>query len=156
MRARRRARRRRFTTAVFRLIFPLNALDHIEDDHVVLEPLRDLLDPDELLLVYVPALQFLDSSMDRNVAHFNGYRRPGLVQMLASAGYVVEHGRYVDSIGFLAAIAYWWLGRDGGTSDRTSLILYDQWAFSVSVVLDRLAGRWFGKDVLAMAKVPAT
>jgi hypothetical protein len=93
--------------------------------------------------------------MDRQVGHFRRYRRADLVRLLTSAGYVVEHARYVDSIGCLAALAYRCLGREDGAINRTALTLYDRWVFPVSVALDRLAGRWFGKTVLVTAKVPA-
>ena len=139
----------------FSFIYSLNVLEHIGNDQAALERLRDLLAPNGVLFLYVPAFQFLYSSMDRKVGHFRRYRRPGLVRLLTSAGYVVEHARYVDSIGFLAALAYRWLGRDDGTINRTALMLYDRWVFPVSVAFDRLVGRWFGKNVLVIAKVPA-
>ena len=139
----------------FSFIYSLNVLEHIYNDQAVLERLRGLLVPNGVLLLYVPAFQSLYSSMDRKVGHFRRYRRPELMRLLTSAGYVVEHARYVDSIGFLAALAYRWLGRDDGTINRTALMLYDRWLFPVSVALDHLAGRWFGKNVIAIAKVPA-
>jgi SAM-dependent methyltransferase len=139
----------------FSFIYSLNVLEHIENDQAALERLRHLLAPNGVLLLYVPAFQLLYSSMDRKVGHFRRYRRPALMRLLTSTGYIVEYARYVDSIGFLAALAYRCLGRDDGAINRSALKLYDRWVFPVSVALDRLAGRWFGKNVLVTARVPA-
>ena len=137
----------------FALIYSLNVLEHIQDDLGALVSLRRHLAPGGTLMIYVPAFQLLYSSMDRKVGHFRRYRRAGLMQLLAQAGYEVQSARYVDSLGFLAALAYRFLGRNDGTINRTALAAYDRWVFPLSLVLDHLTGRLIGKNLVVISRV---
>jgi hypothetical protein len=91
--------------------------------------------------------------MDRRVGHVRRYRRSRLVRLLEQAGYSVEKARYADSLGFVAALVYRVLGSDDGSINRRALAFYDRWVFPVSVLLDRVVGRWFGKNVIVLARV---
>jgi SAM-dependent methyltransferase len=137
----------------FALIYSLNVLEHIQDDFAALVNLRRHLAPDGTLMLYVPAFQLLYSSMDRKVGHFRRYRRAGLMQLLRRAGYEVQSARYVDSLGFLAALVYRFLGRSDGTIDRKALAAYDRWVFPLSVAVDHLSGRLFGKNLVVISRV---
>ena len=135
-------------------VYTLNVLEHIDDDNAAMRGIAARLKPGGRLLVYVPAFQVLYSSMDRKVGHVRRYRREGLARVVADAGLVDVVARYVDSIGFLAAFAYRFVGNDDGSIDRGALRAYDRFVFPVSRVLDRLFGRWFGKNVLLTATRP--
>jgi len=137
----------------FKLIYSLNVLEHIEDDRGALRQLRAHLVPGGSLFLYVPAFQLLYSSMDRKVGHFRRYRRAQLLALIADAGYVPLTARYVDSLGFLAALAYRLLGSRDGSVNRGALAFYDRWLFPLSIMVDRVVGRWFGKNLLVIAKV---
>jgi SAM-dependent methyltransferase len=139
--------------SAFALIYSLNVLEHIDDDLGTLESLKAYLKPGGTLLLYVPAFQVLYSAMDRRVGHVRRYRRSELVRLLVQAGYSVDSARYVDSLGFLAALAYRVLGSDDGSIDRRALVFFDRWIFPMSVILDRVLGRWFGKNVIVLARV---
>ena len=136
-------------------IYTLNVLEHIDDDGAALRAIASRLRPGGRLLAYVPAFQVLYSSMDRKVGHVRRYRREGLARVVRDAGLDNVVARYVDSLGFLAALAYRVVGNDDGTIDRRALRTYDRFVFPASRVLDRLAGRWFGKNVLLTAEKPA-
>jgi SAM-dependent methyltransferase len=135
-------------------IYTLNVLEHIDDDAAAMRGLAAKLRPGGRLLVYVPAFQVLYSSMDRKVGHVRRYRREGLSALVAGAGLGHVVARYVDSLGFLAALAFRVLGNDRGDINRGALRTYDRFVFPVSRVLDRLAGRWCGKNVLLTADKP--
>lgn len=137
----------------FALVYSLNVLEHIRDDLATLVELREYLADGGVLLLYVPAFQSLYSSMDRKVGHFRRYRRAGLTALLRQAGYVVEMARYVDCLGYVAGLLYRLIGRDDGTIDKRPLALYDRWVFPLSVHLDRLVGRWLGKNLVVVARV---
>jgi SAM-dependent methyltransferase len=134
--------------------YTLNVLEHIEDDAAAVRGIAAKLRPGGRLLVYVPAFQVLYSSMDRKVGHVRRYRRDGLADVVRDAGLGNVVARYVDSLGFLAALAYRVVGNDDGTIDRRALRTYDRYVFPASRVLDRLVGRWFGKNVLLTAEKP--
>jgi hypothetical protein len=68
-----------------------------------------------------------------------------------SAGFKVDRVAYVDSLGFLATLAFKHLGSKDGTVNRTALKTYDRLAFPLSRALDTLTQRWFGKNLLLLA-----
>lgn len=120
----------------FSYAFTLNVLEHIADDAAAVAGLYRVLAPGGRLFVYVPAFPMLYSAMDRAVGHHRRYRRPGLVALLTGAGFVVEHARYADALGFFATLAYRALARDGdGTLDPRAVARYDRWVFPWSRVL---------------------
>jgi SAM-dependent methyltransferase len=135
-------------------VYTLNVLEHIEDDLAALRGLRRCLVPGGRLFVYVPAFPVLYSRMDQRVGHFRRYRRAELSAKLAAAGFAVERIAYADSLGFPAALAYRLFARGTGELQPASVALYDRWVFPLSRALDHLVHRWFGKNLLAVARVP--
>jgi SAM-dependent methyltransferase len=139
--------------ATFDGIYTLNVLEHIEDDVAALRGLRNCLIPGGRLFIYVPAFPVLYSRMDRLVGHFRRYRRHELASKLEAAGFVVERVAYADSLGFFAALAYRLLSTGTGELTPSSVALYDRWVFPLSRMLDGVVDRWFGKNLLAVARV---
>jgi SAM-dependent methyltransferase len=132
-------------------IYTLNVLEHIPDDEAAIRALVRRLAPGGRLLVYVPAFNILFSDMDRRVGHVRRYRKRALVASLERCGANVVQARYVDSIGFAAALLYRVVANGTGALSSRSVALYDRWIFPVSVVLDRLTSRWIGKNLLVLA-----
>lgn len=135
-------------------VYSLNVLEHIDDDLAALVELRRCLKPGGRLLIYVPAFKILFSAMDRRVGHLRRYRRGQLLGRLEQAGFEVLRGRYADSLGFFAALAYRLGGDKGGGINSTALVIYDRLVFPLSCGLDFLTGRVFGKNVWALARRP--
>lgn len=133
-------------------VYTLNVLEHIDDDLAALRGLHACLVPGGRLFVYVPAFPVLFSRMDRLVGHFRRYTRAELAAKLEAAGFQVERIAYADSLGFFAALAYRLFARGTGELNPASVALYDRWAFPLSRALDRLVDRWFGKNLLAVAR----
>ena len=133
-------------------IYSLNVLEHIDDDVAAMRDWGRVLTSGGRLVLYVPAFQVLFSDMDRKVGHFRRYSRASLVAKVEAAGYDVIASRYVDSIGFLATLAYKAFARPGGGINRRSLLIYDRALFPVSILCDLLANRFFGKNVLVVAR----
>ena len=138
----------------FDYAYTLNVLEHIPDDVGALRGLRAKLAPGARLLVYVPAFQVLYTSMDANVGHVRRYSRETLLRAVSAAGFAVEAMEYVDSIGFFATLAFKMTDRGSGTVNPRMLRLYDRIIFPVSRALDRLVYRWFGKNLLLVARNP--
>jgi SAM-dependent methyltransferase len=134
--------------------YSLNVLEHIEDDAAAMRELFRILRPGGRLLIYVPAFQALFSSMDRKVGHFRRYRLRHLCRIITCAGFDVLQRTYADCLGFPATLAYKLIDRGGGTVNRKGLRIYDRYAFPASRVLDRVFGRWFGKNALVLAQKP--
>lgn len=128
--------------------YTLNVLEHIEDDTEALRSLHAKLTERGKLLIYVPAFPVLYTSMDAKVGHVRRYTRETLMSRVAAAGFHIERVAYADSVGFFATLLYKWLGNANGTVSVAALKIYDRLVFPLSRALDRIAGRWLGKNLL--------
>ena len=138
----------------FDYAYTFNVLEHIPDDVEALRELRAKLVPGACLLIYVPAFQVLYTSMDANVGHVRRYSRDTLVRSVSAAGFAVEAVEYVDSIGFFATLAFKLTDRGSGNVNPRMLRMYDRLGFPLSRALDRIVRRWFGKNLLLVARNP--
>ena len=130
-------------------VYGMNVLEHIDDEVATLRALHTVTRPGGRLVLYVPALSMLFSSMDRKVGHQRRYRRRSFEQLVAGAGFTVDRCRYVDSLGIVASLLYKVFGNRRGDISPRSVGAYDRFAFPVSRLLDRLTtGRLGGKNLL--------
>lgn len=137
----------------FEIVYSFNVLEHIADDVGALRRLRLVTAPGGTLVLYVPAFQLLYTAMDRKIGHLRRYRRPQLVSTVEEAGYRVQRWRYADSLGFLAALVYRVAGSRQGDLNARAVAAYDRFAFPASRVLDRVLGRWLGKNLVVIGRV---
>lgn len=133
-------------------VYSLNVLEHIDDDVGALRKLHGKLVTGGKLLIYVPAFPILYTSMDAKVGHVRRYRRETLLAAMTVAGFKLEQVGYVDSVGFLATLAFKLIGNKGGDVNRTALKIYDRLLFPLSLTLDLVLRRWFGKNLLLVAR----
>ena len=128
-------------------VFSLNVFEHIRDDSVALREIRQKLKSGGVLLIYVPAFACLWTWLDEKVCHHRRYTKKTLRRLVEQEGFVVEDARYADSLGFIATFVFRLLNKNVSALTATSISFYDKWLFAPSRVLDRLFGRWFGKNV---------
>jgi SAM-dependent methyltransferase len=133
-------------------IFSLNVMEHIEDDSEVIREIHRKLKPGGVLLVYVPAFACLWTDLDEKVGHYRRYTKTSLQRLVAQEGFMIKQIRYVDTLGFIAALVCRLLNRSAPRVTATTIRLYDRWLFAPSRVLDELFGRWFGKNVYVLCK----
>ncbi len=141
-----------YAPASFDFVYTLNVLEHIENDVAALQAIRSRLAPSGRLLIYVPALPFLFSSMDVKVGHERRYTADSLRKAALAAGFSVNFWRYADSLGVPATLVYKWFGSASGQINERALIAYDRLAFPVSLLIDRVVGRWMGKNLWMLAE----
>jgi SAM-dependent methyltransferase len=141
---------REFAPESFGVVYSLNVLEHIDDDGEAVRGVFDATRRGGAVVLYVPAFGLLHTEMDRLVGHVRRYRRPELVSLAEAAGFRVTRCRYVDSLGFLAALLYRVLGASGRLSPAF-VGAYDRFVFPVSRVIDRATSWWFGKNLLLEA-----
>jgi SAM-dependent methyltransferase len=133
------------------LLYSLNVLEHVEDDGAILRECLAKLRIGGRILVYVPALPLLYSSMDRLVGHHRRYLRSQLEQRVSEAGFELLECRYADCAGILASLAFKALGRRDGSVGLRSLRAYDKYVFPLSRAGDRVFGRLGGKNLYVLA-----
>jgi len=136
----------------FEYLVSLNVLEHCPDDRAVVRAFHERLAPGGRCLVYVPAFQLLWTANDERVGHQRRYARAELVALFEAAGFASVEARYVDSLGFLAALAYRALGRADGVLTPRSVALYDRLLFPISRLLDRGLHGLAGKNLLLRAR----
>jgi SAM-dependent methyltransferase len=131
-------------------VYTLNVLEHVPDDEALIREIFSRLRSGGRLFIFVPAFPILWSRLDDYVEHQRRYRRAPMLAMLRRAGFVLEHARYADCLGFFAAL---FVGRAAGTviSPR-SIWFYDRLLFPLSRFLDPILGRFFGKNLAILCR----
>lgn len=93
-----------FASGTFDIAFALDVIEHVDDDRVILEGLRELVRPGGALVITVPAFQSLWSDHDKINHHRRRYRRRQMRKILQSAGFEIERITYCNT--FLFPIVY--------------------------------------------------
>lgn len=136
------------------LIFSSNVLEHIDDDLSVLENLKNKLNPNGKIFLYLPAKMILWSNMDDEVGHYRRYEIKDLKKKCDIVGLKIQSLHYADSIGFFASFAIKMFGYDKkkGIGSLSSLKFYDKWIFPISKLLDSIGLKYlFGKNLVLIA-----
>lgn len=134
------------------IIYALNVMEHVENDHDVFDELVKALKKDGLIIIYVPAFQVLYSTMDELVGHYRRYRKNRLRTMATRNNLEILDLYYCDPIGFGAALAYKAVGSKEGRISPKAVSFYDKYAFPVSKVFEPLTRHLFGKNVVIVAR----
>lgn len=95
-----------FFDSQFDLIFLLDVLEHIEDEALSLERVKNILKPSGYLVITVPAYKFLWSVHDDLNEHKRRYNIDELRQKAAQSGYDLCFSSYFNSILFAAIAAF--------------------------------------------------
>ena len=133
-------------------------MEHIEKDDETLIALRNKLNLGGRLGIYVPAHQFLYSSMDRQVGHFRRYSKSELISKVEQAGLRITYVSYDDFLGFFASLFLKFAGYNrGGLGSRLSLQIYDTLIFPVSAILDRIGfNKLLGKNIIMICSLSSS
>lgn len=136
------------------MVYSINCLEHVDDDGAVLKELADRIVPGGRLVLYVPAMSVLFSSMDRRVGHVRRYSKRRLRAITTEAGLIVNRVHYVDSLGAVASLLYKLLPGATGEPSLMSLRIFDRIVFPLSKMLDVFVNRIFGKNLFLVAEKP--
>ncbi len=145
--------------ASFDAALALDVLEHI-DDHAATAELFRVLRPGGCLILTVPAFPALWSFRDTAAGHRRRYRRQSLVQLLAAAGFAVEHTGYYQCLLFPLALLSRWAGRRTAATrdfEDTPPKLLNTLFQALSTAEVRLGGfiPWpYGSSLFAVARRP--
>lgn len=83
----------------------INVLEHIENDQKALENIYEILKPNGLLILIVPAVPYIYGTLDELVGHYRRYKKKGLNNKINQANFTVEKQYFMNFFG----IATWFL-----------------------------------------------
>ena len=136
----------------FDYIYTLNVLEHIQDDSAVLCQLKMRLRVGGSLLIYVPAMPSLYSSMDSLVGHCRRYTKKELSEKVELSGLTIKSVSYEDPLGALVTLLYKYFGNSNGEINLLALKIFDRIIFPISRMLGIFTGPFFGKNLLLVCK----
>lgn len=131
----------------------INALEHIEDDGRLLASIHESLAPQGTVIVYVPALSWLFSPLDRDVGHFRRYDMHQLRHLFETHGFAVVKAIYMD----MAGIIPWYVLNvvcRSRTISPTLARFYDRWGIPAIRALEQRTGAPLGKNILMIGRKP--
>jgi len=132
-------------------IIYVNVLEHIEDDGLELETVRETLNEMGHVFIFVPAFSWLYGAFDARVGHFRRYTKPELEGKLQRAGFKLILSRYFD----LPGVAPWWLKYcllKSTVMEPAGVRLYDRFVVPVTRRLESIIKPPLGKNVIAIAQ----
>ncbi|CAA0111797.1 Ubiquinone biosynthesis O-methyltransferase [Halioglobus japonicus] len=128
----------------------INVLEHIEDDRLALQHAHNTLNANGHLLIFVPALKFLYSDLDKKGGHFRRYSKRELTDVVTSAGFRIESCRYFDVMGIIPwYIAFVLLKQ---TTSSSNVTLYDRIVVPVMRRVESVITPPIGKNLLLVAR----
>lgn len=128
----------------------VNVLEHIEHDRLALEHAHQTLKQNGHLLIFVPALKFLYSELDRKVGHFRRYTKKELIDVVSQAGFCIEEIRYFDVMGIIPwYIAFVLLKQ---TTSGANVSLYDRLVVPIMRRIEGVVTPPIGKNLLLVAR----
>lgn len=116
----------------FDCVIMSDVLEHIANEELALRNIFTILKPSGVLILTVPAFDFLYSELDRKIGHIRRYSKRKLIGKLESHGLKVEVCRYWNLPGLIGWLIMFRLFkrelRDAGSS-RLLMELYGRWLF---------------------------
>lgn len=129
----------------------VNVLEHIEDDADALRSLHAILKDGGHLCVFVPALPFLYSKLDRIFGHHRRYVKRELTDKMTEAGFDVVSCKYMDILGVPAwGLVNTLLGSTNLNPRMTTL--YDRAFVPVTRAVESVVPPLIGKSLLAVGR----
>jgi len=135
----------------FDTVIMINVLEHIEDDQASIRAAYDALLPGGTFVVFVPALPWLYSALDKAVGHYRRYEKPHLERLLHAGRFNVVKSQYMDTMGVLPWYLLNVIGRRTSINPHLAQ-LYDTWFVPFTRWIESLLNPWFGKNVLIVAR----
>lgn len=90
-----------FKNRKFDTITCINVLEHIRDDNKALVNIINLLKPNGILILLIPAHPFLFGEIDRAIGHYRRYTKKRIINQLMTLGAKIVYGRRINFLGAL-------------------------------------------------------
>jgi len=134
----------------FDSVIYVNVLEHIKDDASELANAHKALNLNGHLLIFVPALPFLYSDLDKQLGHFRRYLKKDLVDLTKKVGFTIVKARFCDIVGIIPWYVNFVLLNNSISGGSVSL--YDKIVVPPMRLLETLIPPPIGKNVLLITK----
>ncbi len=124
--------------------------EYIGKDLEELQFVRETLKSGGTICIFVPALSWLYSELDREVGHFRRYHKKQLVSLVKSAGFEITRVKYFDMLGILPWYVVFVLMKQKISGSNVSL--YDRYAVPLVRWFESAVTPPIGKNLLLVAK----
>ncbi|MCX5750219.1 MAG: class I SAM-dependent methyltransferase [Candidatus Saganbacteria bacterium] len=128
----------------------LNVLEHIKDDLLALKNMHTLLKKGGHLILYVPALEFLYGSLDKNLDHYRRYDKKKLLKLIKEAGFVVKEARFINILGAFTWFLYSRILKRKKVAEKR-LLFYDKMFIPILRFFESLIYPPFGQSLFVVA-----
>jgi SAM-dependent methyltransferase len=137
----------------FDSVVMINVLEHVENDAAALRDAWDALRPGGRLVLWVPAMDWLYSDLDRKIGHHRRYHLKQLRRLLGDTGFNAVVLRYVNAIG---ALGWWVMAKQLGRrpTSAASVQLFDRFVVPVQRRIDERTELPWGQSIFAIAVRP--
>jgi hypothetical protein len=125
----------------------IDVFEHIQDDLTEMKKIEEFLEPNELLVLIVPAHMILFSTFDRAVGHWRRYKKADL-HSLSGDMFRIIHIEELDFLGFLLSLSSRLL-RPNKLPSKTNIRTWDR-LIPLSQLIDFLIQRRLGKTIFCV------
>ena len=132
----------------------INVLEDVEDHAAALRDVWQGLRPGGRLILWVPAMEWLYSDLDRRIGHHRRYYLKQLRQLLGETGFEPAELRYVNAIG---AIGWWVMAKQlrRSPTSAASVQLFDRLVVPVQRRVDDRTRLPWGQSIFAVGVRPS-
>ena len=138
------------TDKKFDTIVYIDVIEHIEDDYSELNKAKLYLKEGGILIILVPAYNFLFSPFDEAVGHYRRYNKKMLLKAIPDELSNLNLF-YLDSLGVCASLMNKFVLKQSYPS-KEQILNYDRIIVPVSIILDKLTFHLFGKSLVGVWK----
>jgi len=90
----------------FDSVISSEVLEHIEDDFQALKTIHYVLKPNGILVLDVPAFNFLYSPYDKKIGHYRRYTKKSICNVIEKSGFKIESCSYWNLMGFFGWLLF--------------------------------------------------
>ena len=135
---------------VFDSVIYVNVLEHIEDDYKELSHVYKTLKNSGYVLIFVPALSWLYSDLDKDLGHFRRYYKKDIIDLMNATGFEIIKIKYFDFTGIIPWYIAFVLFKK--TISRGIVSFYDRVVIPIISTLENVITPPIGKNLLLVAK----
>jgi SAM-dependent methyltransferase len=135
----------------FDFIFAFNVLEHIEDHKKTIRLIRKYLKPGARAVLYLPALNCLYGSIDKELGHFRRYNKKMIKDLFKDSNLHVEVVKYYNSVG---ALGWFYTNRILKRKSQSTemVVFYDKYIFPTMNFIERYSPTFFGANLVVRAR----